>query len=141
MDSTREVGKTRVSGITIDGTNYTLQNGYMDQLKSAIQGVTLGTLVSERRLFQNNTFLGEPPTDPASQREHKWTVVFQDNVTLRKFKIQIPCADESLIDIPTEDMKDSTERTALVQALENYVRSPAGNAVTVLRIFATYRNV
>lgn len=141
LDSTREVGKTRIAGETITSTNFTLQDGYMDQLRSAIEGVTNGVVVSERRLYENNAFDATPPTDPASQREHKWTVIMQDTVTLRKFKIQIPCADESLIDIPSEDMKDSTQRTALVQALENYVRSPAGNPVEVLRIFASYRNV
>lgn len=102
-------------------------------LKSAIDGITLGTLATERVLAQDNFLSRARPTDPTAQRENKWLYVYEDNTTHRLFRGEIPTANITLLDAPSDHISDITTGVfgAFKTAFEAVVLSPDGNAVTL----------
>ena len=72
----------------------------------------------------------------AGQREQKFLVSYQDDVTLAKYSFELPCRKVSL-DPPLntdEYVLTAAPFAAFVAALEGYALSPDGNAITVTSI-------
>lgn len=143
IDYARERSTVGVNTVTIDALNIAAQDGLMDDLRAAIEAVSLGVFYKDTRTFEIIKALPEPPTDPAAQRELKWLVSGYDAVTLASWSMEIPCADTSLLDPANQDRMDpaSAEYTALVTAVEAIARSIAGNAVSVLQVTLVGRSL
>lgn len=113
----------------------------MGALKTAIEGVTLGVVASER-WGDNDIVSNAIPTSPNAQRGVKWNVLIEDNVTHLKTTNYIPTADLSLLpDAPMGGKLEDLDLTAgvglaLKEAIEDLAKySGTGNAVTVLRVY------
>jgi hypothetical protein len=76
---------------------------------------------------------GSAPSDPVAQREVKWLVRYHDAAG-RKYSVEIPTADLSLLDTDSEFLDlAATYPAAFKTAFEDVVVSPAddGSAVTI----------
>jgi hypothetical protein len=84
---------------------------------------------------ENILSLANAPTE-AFQAELKWRVTYKDNVTLRLYHIEIPCAVTTYLDPKQRDLINRADATViqLVSAFQNYALSPRGNAITVMEI-------
>lgn len=72
----------------------------------------------------------------AGQREQKFLVTYEDQVTLAKYSFELPCRKVSL-DPPVgtdEYVITAAPFAAFVTALEAYAKSPDGNIITVTSI-------
>lgn len=113
-------------------------------LGSAIDALTGGTLRKSQAMQDSSAFSGAAPTDPSAQRERKWRVDFQDTVTGRYGKVEIPIA---LVDITTKiagtDQADLTDTkwTDFIAAFETTARSVEGNTVNVVGATLVGRNL
>lgn len=73
--------------------------GFLSQfgaLKNALNNITLGTIVKERWIGDENVLDSFPPTDPMAQRELKWLVICENLTGGNHFRFTIPCPDLSL---------------------------------------------
>lgn len=119
-------------------------------LRSAIEGITLGTMNGERMSVFETPLSQEPPANDLAQVETAWLVLYEDvseyldpptnvvpnNGYHKLFTLQIGTAD---IDgrLQTESEKAdlaNTEIAAFVSAFEANVQSPYGGAVEVREI-------
>lgn len=136
LDYSNEKSSTRVAVEDIDGTNFAATVTAVQALRNAIGGITLGT-VSSDDLTALSTFISRtPPTDKAAQRESKWLVRYEDDVTHKIYRNEIPTADQALLS-GNSDLITSFPVGVLgtfKSAFEAIVRSPANNSVTVLSL-------
>lgn len=104
---------------------------------SLIDGVTIRRSLNTTRKISNS------PYASAGQREEKWLVVFQDNVSLDLYTLELPCRKPSLQPPVNSDEVDLTAApfSTFKAAFEAAALSPDGNAVTVLSIRLIGRNV
>jgi len=133
IDYGRETGHMRVFITTLTGANLTTVSGKITTLQSALANMVKGNF--NRTATQASRVLGsgDAPTDPVAQREVKWLVRYHDAAG-RKFNVEIPTADLSLLDTGDEFLDlATTYPAAFVAAFEDVVVSPAddGSAVTV----------
>lgn len=158
LDYSRE--RSAMSFITGDVTAVSLP-GLLTQfgaLRTAVDGITLGTIVEEAQYVFKTKLSNTVPTDKNAQRERKWLVTYEDttaffddpinaipNAGYRKvFNLEIPTADASKL--PTTVNTDEadltqTEIAAFVTAYEAIARSPYGGDVNVLRMQLVGRNL
>ena len=138
-DSSNEVGSSKWN--IGDLTALSLAGALTDMgaLTTAIENVTLGE-VSNTSWGDSDARAYARPTDAQAQRGVKWTVSWQDTVTFGKGSNTIPTANLDLL--PTvggnrvEDLDLTTGAgAALKTAIEGLARSPAGNTITVLRVY------
>lgn len=139
LDSSRETGKTdfHIGDLTAVSLPGALTQ--MGALQTAIEAVVLGT-VSNSRWGDNDILSSTPPASPLAQRGVKWSVLMEDAVLHTKFTNLIPTADLSLLPtvggVVSEDLNlTAGVGLALKTALQDLVKSPAGNAAVVLRIY------
>lgn len=148
------------SFITGDITAVSLP-GFLTQwgdLRTAIEGITLGTIQEEAAYVFKTRLSNTKPTDQNAQRERKWLVTYEDNLPFfddpvnaipnagyrKVFNIEIPTADASLLpaNLETEQVDiTGTEMAAFVTAFEAIARSPYGGTVNVLKIELVGRNL
>lgn len=113
-------------------------------LGSAIDQLSAGTLRKSQALQDSSAFAGAAPTDPNAQRERKWRVDFQDTVTGRFGKVEIPVAFvNSSVKLPGTDQADfsAASWTAFISAFETTARSIDGNTVNVTGATLVGRNL
>lgn len=124
-------------------------------LRTALAGITLGTIAGESLSVFETRLSNVLPTDENAQRETKWLVVYEDNLPFfddpvnaipnegfgRVFNIEIPTADLSLL-LPNDERMDISggAGAAFVTAFEDVARSPYGGTVNVLEIRHVSRN-
>jgi len=136
-DRSREDGTMRFH--TLD----TITTGLTD-LITTIQDLSLG-VVAKRSATKSVTISNAYPTVNEAQREKILQVSYQDNVTLSTHTTQIPAIDMSLLTfLGATDMVDiatGDEMIAFVTAFNANVKSPLGNAVTVLSAEFQGRNL
>lgn len=138
-DSSNELGKTdfNIGDITALSIAGALTD--MGAARTALENITLGT-VAQSRFGDADTLSNARPTDPLCQRGVKWTVSWEDTVTHSKGTNYIPTADLSLLPlvggVRSEDL-DLTAGAGLAAktALDTLAKSPAGNPISVLRIY------
>jgi hypothetical protein len=126
-------------------------------LRSAIIGITLGTVVQEELSLFRNKLSNALPATPNAQRERKWLVVYEDvteflnpptntirNEGYRKvFTLEIATANlvGNLQPNSDEANLSATPVAAFVTAFETLARSPYGGQVNVLKLVAVGRNL
>jgi len=132
-DYDNEVAGSRVTAPTLTAANFDAQAALRAAYHTAIAGIINGVLVT-----QNYGNFEHPNVGPAAaqgtRRELKWRVDFHDNVTLKKYKIELPTADVAVLD-PNDRahafIGDAGAVDAFVTGMQNYVLSEVGNAITV----------
>ena len=126
-------------------------------LRTAIDGITLGTLAQEELKVFSTKLSNTRPSDQNAQRERKWLVVYEDNLPFfddpvnaipnegykKVFTFEIATADISGRLNPNSDEADLTNAgiDAFKTAFEAIARSPYGGTVTVLKLVAVGRNL
>jgi len=140
-DSSNELGKSQWNIGDLTAISLAGALTQMGALKTAIEGVTLGVVASER-WGDDDIVSNSIPSSALAQRGVKWNVLIEDNTTHLKTTNYIPTADLSLLpDAPgggkLEDLDLSTGAgAALKDAIEDLAKySGTGNSVTVLRIY------
>lgn len=156
LDYDREPGSMGFSTGPITALTIAAALTQFGALRTAVQGITLGTL-SDEILYVNRTRLSnETPTNELARRETKWLVTYEDdtqyfdpptnaipNAGYKKvFNSEIPTADivgRLKPDMDEADLTD-TDVAAFVTAFEALCKSPYGGAAHVLRITVVGRN-
>lgn len=126
-------------------------------LRTAIEGITLGS-ISDEALYVNRTKVTNiPATDASAQRERKWLVKYEDTTEFfdapvnaipnagykKQFNVEIGTADFTTANLPNngdEALLSQTQIAAFVTAFEALARSPYGGAVNITQILAVGRN-
>lgn len=127
----------------VNDTNYPTIDAALDDLRVAIEAVSLGVVKSEGRYYEYTTSIITPPSDENAQREDKWLVSGHDDTQELPWKMEIPCADDSLLSAVNRKSMDpeSAEYAALVAAIEAVAVNNNGNAIVVDSITRVGRNL
>lgn len=126
---------------TLNAGNIAAQTALMDDLRDAIEGVSLGNLQKDTRLLSETKFAVANATNPFAQRELKWHVQMRDT-NGNDVSMEIPCADLSLLS-PGTDILDvtTTEGAALVAAVNAGQKSNDGESVTFVQAYVVGRSL
>lgn len=115
------------------------------QMRAAIDGITLGTVIEETWVGDKTDISNVAPTNVFAQRETKWLVRYEDDVSKNVHTLTIPTADPTGRLLPASDKADlaETAMAAFVTRFESFARSPENdqNTVTVLDIELVGRNL
>ena len=131
----------RVTAVT--AANHDAQVTAMDALKSAIDGVTVGTIARDAYGNKDEIAISKPSLEWA-QRETGWLLVGYDSTEMKWFKNYVGCADLTLLDETETDPNlrkslalGSGAGATLKTAYEAVVISPWGNAATLSSVIQT----
>lgn len=130
------LGKTAQVGFHVTqlvAGNFTAEMGLIDDLVSAIDGVSLLNLQKDQRLASEDKFAVSNPSDTAALKGLRWLVRMVDS-NGNAVTVQIPGADNTLMG--TGGFLDITAGVglALKSAIEAVVKSNDGEAVTVKEV-------
>ena len=142
-DFSKETSGVSIRLADVNAGNFAAQNTAMDNIVSAIQGVTLTTKIKDQRIFSETEFTKNLPASPYAQREAKWLVKFTDTVDPNgNGSFEIPGPDLTLL-VAGEGKMDltSVNGAALVTALEAGMRSKLGNTIEISEIVHVGRNI
>jgi hypothetical protein len=121
-------------------------------LRSAIEGITLGVVSDESLSVFNTNLSNTPPANALAQVESCWLVTYEDNLPFfddpvnaipnegfgRLFTLTIPTAEIAAAGrlAPNSDIAVLTEggMAAFVAAMEATARSPYGGTVNVVEV-------
>jgi len=142
VDYGEEVATCTFNGAEMTVLNFEAQASLIDALVTAVEAVVKGTFWKEVRRAVLERSSKVPPVSTDAQRERKWIIIYEDNTTYKHYNTELPCADLSLLKANSDEMDISAGAgAALVSAFEDYVLSPDGNAVTVLKVVHVGRNL
>lgn len=114
-------------------------------LRTAIDGITLGTIHKEKWVGDDTLLSNANPTNAFAQRELKWLVRYRGNSSQKVYTLEIPTADPTGRLLPDSDFADldETATAAFVSAFETIARAPDDDNenVTVLSIQLVGRNL
>jgi hypothetical protein len=135
VDRDNEPATVSVHGLALSAANFTAQMAEADALVAAIEDVTLLAKVKDSRIAVETGYAPSIPTAPYAQRGIKWLVRMRDP-SGNAVTFHIPGANLGLAGILDGENMDltSTEGLALKNAIEAYVLSNDGEAVTVQEI-------
>jgi len=135
LDRDNEASTISVHSTALTGANFAAQDALADAFIAAVEDVTLMVLSKDSRIAVETKFSPSLPTNPFAQRGIKWLVRCTDT-NGNPVTFHIPGAALALAGILTGENMDltSTEGAALVAAIEAYVLSNDGEAVTVVEI-------
>lgn len=127
-------------------------------LRTAIEGITLGVVSDESLAVFNTNLSNTPPASPLAQIESAWLVTYEDDLDFfdaptnsipnegfgRVFTMTIPTADIApagrLAPNSDEAVLTETAIAAFITAFEDAVHSPYGGTVNVISIRHVGRN-
>jgi len=136
-DYSNEKSTTVLNTTVLTAGNFTAQQTLAAALAAAIEDLTIGELTKQ---INSIPVLDTPaiPTNPYAQREMKWLVSYQGDVSGKLFSSEIAAPDITDNVVPNTDVADitSTDWAAFVTAFEAYVKSPDDPAETVTVIGA-----
>ncbi len=128
--------------------NFDGQMNLMDQLWSKLFPLTEGLTVQRTRtVFTVGSGEGKA-SSPTAQREQKWLVIYEDDVTKKVYQVSIPTAEltsgvgGTLLDGPSQQANFASDAWAdFIVAFENVVVSENDNTVTILSAKHVGRNL
>lgn len=158
LDYSRE--KSSFSIITGDVTAVSLPGLLTEvgELRTAIEGITLGVVSDEALRAFNTNLSNTPPASPLAQIESAWLVTYEDSLAFfddpvnaipnegygKLFTMTIPTADIAaagrLAPNSDEAVLTETAMAAFVTAFEQTARSPYGGTVNVVSVRHVGRN-
>jgi len=116
----------------LSAANFVAISGALTTLWTNIAALLLGSPVSRRVVAISQEVAASPVTDPLAQRENKWLVRYHDT-SGRKFTLELPTADLSLLDTNSEFLDlAGTEAAAFVSAFEAVAKSPSDQSNIVV---------
>lgn len=135
LDRDGEAASVGVHGTALTAGNFTTQTGLAAALVAAIADVTKLVLSKESLVATETGYSPILPTDVYAQRGIKWLVRARD-VNGNSVTFHIPGAALDVTDLLIGENMDltSTEGAALVNAIEAFVKSNDGEAITVTEI-------
>lgn len=143
LDGSGEKSRVQFQGTSLGAANFDAQVALQTSLETAVQGLTLGTMYKRSRVASEAVVSPSLPGTDA-QRESKYLAVYHDVVTGKKYRLEIPCADESLL-VAGSDRIPATNAAyiAFKAALEAYVLQgeTPDNAVELDYIQIVGRNI
>lgn len=128
--------------VVTDGASFTATLALHDAVDAALLAVTLGNPAGEQFAAIDLEPNNNNAADPAAQCHITWTVLYRDASTgAGPYKLLLPTADinTQALRLPNSQKADRTNAAwiAVESALENYMRSPANNGVSIEDIFLT----
>jgi hypothetical protein len=112
--------------------NVVATTGALITLWGAIDALVLGHIASRRVTWSSTEPDDTVVTNPLAQRENKWLVRYHDT-SARKFRVELPTADLSLLDTGTEFLNlAGTEAAAFKTAFEAVAKSPDDQSAVVV---------
>jgi len=142
-DYNGEVSTVSVRSDTLTAVNFDGENTALVSLMDAIAGITLGLRTGFDIGNRTKTVLG-PASDTDAQRERKWLVQYHDGVTLKRYTLEIPCADLAQLDENDREnanIGDAGVVDAFISAFQAHALTPDGNTPIVDEITHVGRNV
>lgn len=142
LDFGGEKTVSKFQGLSIGAANYDAQVALQDTLETTVNALTIGTINKRRRIASEATVSSTLPAE-AAQREQKWLVLYHDDVTGKKYRMEIGCADTGLLAENSEQMDHTLAAyTNFKAAFEAYVKQGeiADNAVVVDDVILVHRN-
>lgn len=135
LDYSIERTNTGVWMADLTSANFDGQVLLQDNIQVGIQGISL--IAYQGKSYPANVVITEsvPPGDVNAQREKKWRVSYADNVTGRRYALEVGGADLALLQANSDLMDLALPGpAAFVANFEAGALSLAGNAVTVIEI-------
>lgn len=139
-ESVVKVHEDPIDGAAVDWDTFEAKR---TALETAIGGITLG-LLARNGFTQANLVTLLNPASNAAQREKKWLVTYHDTVTLKKFRLLLPCADTAQLDPDDRahaNIGDTGVVDAFVSAFQSNAITPDGGTPIVDEITFVGRNV
>jgi len=135
LDRDNEAGSISVHSVALTAGNFAAQQTLANALVGAIEDVTRLVLSKDSRIAVETKFSPALPTNQYAQRGIKWLVRATDT-NGNPVGFHIPGAYLDLAGLLVGENMDltSTEGAALKDAIQDYVLSNDGEAVTVVEI-------
>jgi len=141
VDYSSETSSVGIHFPDLTAGNYAAQIVLMDDLRDAINGVSLGNLQKDSRLAVEQRFAVGNAVNPFAQRELKWLVRCVDT-NGNAVTFEIPCADLALLSPNTDTLDVTTpEGAAMVAAINAGARSNDGETVTFVEAVVVGRSI
>lgn len=143
IDFDGEVTTFNINHAALTGANFAATETLLDSLRDAMAAITLGT-VSKTRYGNEDLLSITKASAEAAQRELKWLVSYHDATSLKRYSVEIGCADTDQLD-PNDrahaEIGDAGLVDAFIAAFEAVAKSPSGGAVVVDEITLVGRPV
>ena len=146
-DHSNERGTLTIRVPDIAAPNYTTIMTAINSLAAKTDALSLGRPARYQITAELENLSSLPAADVTAERETKWLIIFEDNVTKRLGQVEIPCAKRSDSDgsltLGNTDLANLTHPAwvAWVGTFQDVARSVAGNPVTVVRAKKVGRNL
>lgn len=136
QDYSREKSRVRMQFQDITAANYDATKTLMDNVRTAILGIQQENCEQTYTVVAQSIFNSRAPaSNKASQRESKWLLTLADTVTNKLSRHEVPIAKLDLVTANSDFMDLSAGAgLALKTAIEAGVKSPAGNAVSLISV-------
>lgn len=131
LDYGKEASSFRWIGKSVTSANYDAELVLVDALRTALEAVTLGNRSRQVVKALDNEISSAAAGSAFAQREIKWLVTMVGDSSGDIYRREIPTADLTFLALNGEDMAAGTERTDLVDALEDLFRGDGDETVTV----------
>lgn len=110
--------------------------GFLSQLgnlRTALAGITKGTVRRERWTGDETILSSIPPSNSAAQVELAWRVFYSSDQTGKYYEVSIACPDPSFLFTGT-DLADKTApaMAAFVTAFETIARAPDDDSAEII---------
>lgn len=127
---------------TLNSGNIGAQTTLVGELKTAVDGITIGSNIAYSLIASQVQLSGSPAGSVYAQRENKWLVSWTDTVNGHPGTNTIPTADLSKL-LPNSDQADLTDAAmiAFIAAFEAVAQSNTGHSVSVNGIRFVGRNL
>lgn len=119
-----EKSSFEITTVDLSAANVAAQSALLATLWGTIDALVLGNIASRKIVFAQSTPDDSEVTDSQAQRENKWLVRYRDT-SGRKFRVELPTANLSLLTLGTEFLDLTlTDPAAFVTAFEAVAKSP-----------------
>ena len=140
IDNSKETAAATFNGADLTAANFDAQIALQDALIAAAADIVMGNQWKLERMAEQERASMAPPVSKEAQREKKWSVLYEDTTTYKRYTVSLPCADLSKLAANSDDADLEEEDVAAFKtAFEAYQLSPDGNAVNILMITYTGR--
>jgi len=141
IDYSKEKATARINTVQLTAANYAAQAALLATLATTMDALSLGEPCKRTTIIEAINLGETPPADDDAQRERKWLVRYEHAATHQVYKMEIPCADVSLLQV-NSDMADLTKQAWLdfIAAFEAVATAPDGNVVVFLDAQKVGRN-
>jgi hypothetical protein len=145
VDYSKEKSSTTIHTADITAATFDAYNTESDQMRNAIDGITIGTMAEETIVSEKNDISAVYPTNVNAHRERKWKVNYVGQVRAKKYFVTLPCADPTARLQTNSDfaLLSQTEIAAFITRFESFAKCPddQSEAVTVVSIQLVGRNL